>query len=112
MNKVIRDGKVAVLYSPGYGAGWFSWNTWCKECLFSPEIVAMVEAGINWEKDWKKVEKKAKELFNKDGKEFEVYDNAVRDLKIAWIDEGAVFQIHENEGYERIKISYDDWIVA
>ena len=22
MEKVIRDGKVAVLYSPGYGAGW------------------------------------------------------------------------------------------
>ena len=26
MEKVIRDGKVAVLYSPGYGAGW---STWC-----------------------------------------------------------------------------------
>jgi hypothetical protein len=26
MDKVIRDGKVAVLYSPGYGAGWFSWH--------------------------------------------------------------------------------------
>jgi hypothetical protein len=26
MEKVIRDGKVAVLYSPGYGAGWYSWN--------------------------------------------------------------------------------------
>ena len=26
MEKVIRDGKVAVLYSPGYGAGWsYSW---------------------------------------------------------------------------------------
>ena len=26
MQKVIRDGKVAVLYSPGYGAGWYTWS--------------------------------------------------------------------------------------
>lgn len=34
MDKVIRDGMVAVIYSPGYGAGWSSWNRdypllWC-----------------------------------------------------------------------------------
>jgi len=44
MDKIIRDGKVAVLYSPGYGAGWYSWNTDCKECVFNPEIVKLVEA--------------------------------------------------------------------
>ena len=33
MNKVIRDGKVAVLYSPGYGAGWYSWNWNHPECV-------------------------------------------------------------------------------
>jgi len=26
MTKYIRDGKVAVLYSPGFGAGWSTWN--------------------------------------------------------------------------------------
>ena len=26
MNKLIRDGKVAVLISPEYGAGWSTWN--------------------------------------------------------------------------------------
>lgn len=25
-DKVIEDGKVAVLISPNYGAGWYSWN--------------------------------------------------------------------------------------
>ena len=25
MNKVIRDGKVAVVVSPGFGAGWSTW---------------------------------------------------------------------------------------
>ena len=26
MNKIEKDGNVAVLYSPGYGAGWSTWN--------------------------------------------------------------------------------------
>ena len=26
IEKVVRDGKVAVLVSPGYGAGWSTWN--------------------------------------------------------------------------------------
>jgi hypothetical protein len=26
MNKLIRDGMVAVLYSPDYGSGWYTWN--------------------------------------------------------------------------------------
>lgn len=52
MEKVIRDGKVAVLYSPGYGAGW---STWCynddlvKTLLFHPLIVEKVESGLERE---------------------------------------------------------------
>lgn len=45
IKKVIRDGKVAILYSPGYGAGWYSWNSGVRQCLFSPEIVAALEKG-------------------------------------------------------------------
>jgi hypothetical protein len=26
VEKYIKDGKVAVLYSAGYGAGWSTWN--------------------------------------------------------------------------------------
>ena len=26
VEKLERDGKVAILYSPGYGAGWSTWN--------------------------------------------------------------------------------------
>jgi hypothetical protein len=43
MDKVIRDGKVAVLYSPGYGAGWYSWHD-NEELLYDPVIVDMVES--------------------------------------------------------------------
>jgi hypothetical protein len=43
MDKVIRDGQVAVLYSPGFGAGWYSWNREMPELLFEPNLVAMIE---------------------------------------------------------------------
>ena len=26
IDKAINDGMVAILYSPGFGAGWSSWN--------------------------------------------------------------------------------------
>jgi hypothetical protein len=32
IKKVIRDGKVAVLISDGYGAGWYSWNKKYQHC--------------------------------------------------------------------------------
>jgi hypothetical protein len=43
MNKLIRDGLVAVLYSPGFGAGWYSWNSEHPEILFDPALVELVE---------------------------------------------------------------------
>lgn len=43
LQKVIRDSKVAVLYSPGFGAGWYSWNTKHPQLLFHPKLVEMVE---------------------------------------------------------------------
>ena len=46
VNKVIRGGKVAVLYSPGYGAGWSTWGSEHKEILlFHPRLVEAVEKG-------------------------------------------------------------------
>ena len=42
MDKVIVNGKVAVLYSPGYGSGWYTWNQEFPELIFSPAIVKMV----------------------------------------------------------------------
>jgi hypothetical protein len=101
MNKVIRDGKIAVLYSPGYGAGWFSWNTFCPQCVFSPEIVNLIEEDRNDEV----TPELCSMLF---GDEF--YSGGSRDLKIQWIPEGSNFTIDEYDGFESIhymdKIEY------
>lgn len=124
MNKVIRDGMVAVLYSPGYGAGWYSWNTKFSECLFHPDIVALVEKKNEIEETLtytelrryenkdikaivKQIEDKAKELW---GEEF--YAGGARDLSIEWVREGTVFKIKEYDGSESLKFGDSDWAQA
>jgi hypothetical protein len=43
MNKLVRDGLIAVIVSPGHGAGWYSWHG-IEELLFDPSIVAWIES--------------------------------------------------------------------
>jgi hypothetical protein len=40
--RVIRDGKVAVIYQPHHGLGWYSEHK-IEALLFAPEIVFMIE---------------------------------------------------------------------
>jgi len=94
MEKVIRDGKVAVLVSHGFGAGWYSWNQEHKELLFNPKLVELVENNRLDEitEDWVK---------NNLGIE-NVYCGGARELEIHWIDEGTAFQIDEYDGAESL----------
>ena len=105
MEKVIRDGKVAVLYSPGYGAGWYSWNWNHPECVFDPNVVAMVEAG-----QYDQIEAYCKTAYGT-----ELFPGGAEQLKIEWIPVGTKFRIDEYDGYESIEYKHDpepDWIVA
>lgn len=105
MNKLIRDGKVAVLYSRGFGAGWYTWNTDHPECLYDPEIVKIVlgeaEGSIN-------------EIACKNyGDGF--YSGGSHGLYVEWIPIGTRFQILEYDGAEDLIVEGtddDDWLVA
>lgn len=99
MKKVVRDGKVAVLYSPGYGAGWYSWNNDVKQCLFSPEIVDLVESNKRDEI----TDELCQMLFGVD----HFYTGGAKSLKIGWLPEGTHFDIHEYDGFESIQ-TFDD----
>ncbi len=92
MEKVIRDGKVAVLYSRGYGAGWYSWNS-DKELLYHPKLVEMVEAGRQEE---------ITEEWVMENLGLEIYAGGAEGLTIMWIDEGTPFYIDEYDGAESI----------
>ena len=104
MNKVIREGKVGILYSPGFGAGWYTWNTSVPQCIFSPEIIKIVEEG---NKDLISDEL-CEELFGTNS----FYTGGARDLRIAWLEEGTQFTIEEYDGSESLRLISDLSIIA
>ena len=93
MNKLIRDGQVAVLVSPGHGAGWSTWNRKYPEILFDPAIVEFVEHN-KWE------ELEVYVTLKYPG----IYDGGIVGLKIEWIPEGTFFRVNEYDGAETIEI--------
>lgn len=101
MEKVIRGGKVAVLYSPGYGAGWHTWGA-PVEAVFDPELVEAVLAGVT-----DIAEKIAERKYP------DAYKGGVKNLVVEWIPQGMPFRIKEYDGNESIEcLGEIDFIVA
>jgi len=102
-NKVVKDGTVAVLYSPGYGAGWYTWNGANTDCLFDPDIVALVLANRHDE-----IDDLAKTKWP------DMYLGGSENLKVEWVPVGSLFKIREYDGSERVEIMDidDGWIQA
>ena len=98
MEKIIRDGKVAVAVSYGFGAGWSTWND-----------INPMDARFN-------------QLFL-DGKVDEVrricdeenlgYAGGASDVKIEWVPVGTEFIITEYDGSESLETKDSfDWYKA
>jgi hypothetical protein len=103
MERVVRDGFVAVLYSPHYGAGWFTWHGIAK-LIYDPVVVGMVESKTSEDT----IVEYCKEKYGD-----EAYFGGAEDLKIAWIKEGVEFVIEEYDGAEDIKFKNDfEWMTA
>jgi hypothetical protein len=103
VKKVIRDGKVAVLVSPGFGAGWSTWAhlPLSEVCLFDPIVVEWVEGGKNGEVP---VSHYGDEYF---------YTGGSEGLEIEWLPVGTHFEIHEYDGSESLRVRDDMmWNVA
>jgi len=93
--RVVRDGMVAVLVSPGYGAGWSTWgkSSLREQKLFCPRMVLALESGAS----------KA-ELLKIATEEFpEEYSGGVEQLLVEWVREGEPIRIDEYDGSERIE---------
>ena len=103
MEKVVRNGRVAVLVSPGFGAGWYTWNREHHECLYDADVVAWVEGG----KEGPMPDMAAK--YGWSG----FYDGGASDLIIYWIDQGEQFRVDEYDGSESLVFSSEEkWITA
>jgi len=96
VSKVIRDGFVAVLYSPGFGAGW---STWADEkhkdfCLFNPGLVHLVEQGAEFDVLEEYVLGQVDEY---------LYTGGLCEITIAWLPVGTQFRVREYDGSESIE---------
>jgi hypothetical protein len=101
IKKLRHDGKVAVLVSPGFGAGWFSWNKEIPACLFDPDIIAAIVDG--------KRDEATRIAYAKwPGGSWGGIDG----LEVQWLREGTRFIIDEYDGSEQIKTVDDLTMIA
>ena len=102
MNKKTVDGLVAVLYSPDFGAGWFTWHN-IAELLFDPKVVDMVLEKTSAET----IELYCRTVYG------DHYYGGAEELTVAWVPPGTEFVIDDYDGAETI--TFKDkvtWVTA
>ena len=109
MRKYIRDGKVAVLISPGFGSGWSTWNSNYPGMLFDPVIIEMLLNVENGDEAFVAGQIEAHVDINYPDASISGLEN----LEVQWVPVGTEFIVHEYDGSEslRTKDSFA-WIKA
>ncbi len=122
IEKVVREGRVAVIVSPGYGSGWYTANIeFGEELLFDPELVEAplgarkilcVENDIEAAKDANaKRDQRLIEIVER--KYPEVWSGGLFKAVVVWVPEGSVFRIKEYDGSESLILQTNDyWHIA
>ena len=102
MKKLIKDGKVAVLISPGYGGGWSTWSYGdLDELLFDPVIAQMILDCADIDE--------IEEVVRLRHPEETACMGGLEDLEVQWVDQGKEFIVEEYDGAESIR--YKDGII-
>jgi hypothetical protein len=101
MQKLIRNGKVAVLISPGFGAGWYGWH-FIEELVYDPSVV-----------EWVETQELDKIRAYMELKYPDAYCGGLEDLEVNWVPIGARFRIDEYDGAETLVLeSEEHWMTA
>lgn len=106
MDRVIKDGMVAVLVSPGFGAGFHTWNNIPNLC-FCPYIVNHI---LNGTRDEIK-ESEIKKCYNL-AEDLYISSIGLEDIEVEWVPQGTNFAINEYDGNESIQYLSDIAIIA
>lgn len=103
INKVIRNGLVAVVFSPEFGAGWWTWNRDRIDMIFDPGLVDLLE----------RKQPEDKILAYATLKWPDAFLGGIDELMIEWVLEGTEFKINEYDGSESIELKEsDNWLTA
>lgn len=105
MAKVIKDGKVGIIYSTNYGVGWYSWHG-IKELLHNPYIISIIEDNSLDELE------KGDLIESYCRKSYDIkFFGSCTDLKVFWIEKGKYFKIDEYDGMETIIVRDEiEWL--
>lgn len=120
VEKLVSNDRVAVLFSPGWGAGW---STWCNEdsnrkrMMFDPAMAkcivrytARIKVSASdtfYAEMHEELERIAEERYPGE------YLGGLEALRIAWIPRGVQFRINEFDGNEQVEVNEDSlWEVA
>lgn len=95
VTKVVRNGKVAVLYSPDYGAGWSTWTSEHAE-------FALFDSGLVWLAESKATQKDVDKYIKEALGDAYFFTGGWRDIEIEWIPVGTMFKVDEYDGNESI----------
>ena len=106
-NRLIRDGYVAVIYSPGFGAGWSTWNTeyseYGQDLIFDPGLADLILNG----KSQDQIEAYVALKWNG------VYTGGLEQARVEWVAQGTEFKITEYDGSESLGFrDSEEWITA
>ena len=95
-----------VLISPGYGAGWSTWE--CPEMAFDERLIRAFERGISKEDMQALCVECGYTSFG-----HPPYMGGFKNLMVVEVPSGTMFRIHEYDGYESVEmLDMDDWYVA
>lgn len=101
MNKVVQDGKVAVIINEAYGTPWY--NTHFEEDLvFDPYIVSLVQEMSAGKMPFDVYLEHMKTYLTDIGMNDMPVGQFLRDLVVEWVPVGSKFIIQEYDGYEYI----------
>jgi len=109
-DRVVKDGKVAVLVSHGFGAGWSTWDHEGdgERAAFCPRIVNMLlEREEREEKEYltdqasfySEIQRIAAEDIGED-----FYTGGLNGLQVHWLPIGTHFRIKEYDGAETLEV--------
>jgi hypothetical protein len=102
VDKLIIEGRVAVLVSHGYGAGWYSWE--CNEAMLFDPILAQALLGGKTDAEITRI---AKQRYPNQ------YLGGLDGLTVHWVPLGTEFRINEYDGSEALMYKSDyHWLTA
>ena len=118
-----KEGKVGVLISGGYGAGWSTWanNNDREFLLFDRGLVALAldkeaayesrDFGVNFDKLIDKSYRDVEEYLHANDRD--PYTGGWDGVSVTWMDPGTEFIVEEYDGSESLRYrNNEDWMSA